>query len=396
MATTKLQADYASLVEEILGAQWGGKVRLGNSEEMKGSKRLLIYRCTLVESPAGKPNSVIVKHVNYSPPAGAHDEDTEITPAIINKDWAGLVFLNELDLAGTLVPRFYGGSKEIGLMVMEDLGSSDSNRLNLLLQGNDPLAAEAGLMALMRSVGRLHALTMGKMARYEAILTELGEIDRKDFELYSFEFLNPGFEKLAKQLEITLPAGAVEEMDQVYRLLKEPGDFLAFVHGDPCPDNCLLVEGEMRLFDFELGNFRHALLDGAYSRFHFPTCWCVNRLPEDLWRKMEAAYRVELVKGCPSAADDEVFYPALLAAGIGWSLGLCEWYDMPELFNKDFDWGTSTVRQRFMLRFDMVARSAAELGYFPVLGACFAEFAAKLRTYWLPETAEMPLYLPFR
>jgi hypothetical protein len=44
----------------------------------------------------------------------------------------------------------------------------------------------------------------------------------------------------------------------------------------------------------------------------------------------------------------------------------------------------------------MVARSAAELGFFPALGALFGDMNGKLRDCWVPEIEEMPLYPAFR
>jgi hypothetical protein len=396
LANTLLPAEYTGLAGQILAEAWGGPVRLGNSEEMKGSKRLLVYRCVIEEAPHGRPSSVIVKYVNLQPPDPPGEQKLEITPALINRDWAGLAFLNELQLAEPLAPRLYGGSKKHGLLVMEDLGGSSGYRLDHLLQGNDPQAAEESLLALMSSVGRLHALTVGKRDAYEAILKGLGTLENTDFEHYDFKFMRPAFEKAARRLGVTPQSGLSEELDRIRRILSEPGPFLAFTHGDPCPDNCLPVDGRMRLFDFELGNFRHALLDGVYSRFHFPSCWCVNRLSEDLWRRMEATYRAELVKGCPAAADDSLFFPALLGAGAAWTLALFELYDLEDLFERDVEWGISTARQRLLMRLEIFSRSASELGYFPALGAAFGEFAVKLKARWLPGTAEMPLYPAFR
>lgn len=396
MANTALKPEYALLAEQILAGAWGGPVSLGGYEEMKGSKRLIVYRCAVLQAPDGSPASVIIKHVNYEPPRQPGEEPVEITPALIAKDWAGLAFLSELNLAEPLAPRFYGGSIEVGLMVLEDLGGTEATRLDHLLQGNDPAAAETALLALMRSVGRLHAVTSGKKERYLAILKDLGVAQPTDFEEYNFTFLRPSLEKNLALLDMHPSPGVFEELEQVYRLMSEPGSFQAYVHGDPCPDNCLLVDGEMRLFDFELSYFRHALLDGVNSRFHFPTCWCVSRLPEDLWRRMESTYRAELVQGHPAASDDAVFHPALLAAGIGWSLALLEWQSLESLFEKDYEWGISTVRQRVLLRFDMVARSAAEFGLFPALGALFGDMYEELRVRWVPEVEEMPLYPAFR
>jgi tRNA A-37 threonylcarbamoyl transferase component Bud32 len=103
------------------------------------------------------------------------------------------------------------------------------------------------------------------------------------------------------------------ELEALMASMSESGPFLAYTHGDPCPDNCLLSDSRVCLVDFEVAGFRHVLIDGVYGRIHFPTGWCVNRIEQRIVQQMELAYRAELVKGCPEAADDVQFYHAIVA-----------------------------------------------------------------------------------
>ena len=102
--------------------------------------------------------------------------------------------------------------------------------------------------------------------------------------------------------------GTKTEMKTVAAFIAAPGSFLVYTHGDPIPMNALPVGDDRKLFDFEFGEFRHALRDGIYGRVCFPTWYHINRVPNDVVEKMEMAYRAELVKGCPQAADDTLFF----------------------------------------------------------------------------------------
>ena len=174
--------------------------------------------------------------------------------------------------------------------------------------------------------------------------------------------------------------------------LNPDSPFMAYSHHDPCPDNCLLVGQAMKLLDFEFGCFRHALLDGVYGRIHFPTCWCVNRLPAGVYNQMEQVYRRELVQGCPEARDDELFNQVLVEA--------CAWQMLRSLsigvLEEDGQWGIATHRQRVLLRLDRLAEITGEVGHLEVLGSTTEDLAVALRQQWAKELDEMPLYPAFR
>ena len=200
------------------------------------------------------------------------------------------------------------------------------------------------------------------------------------------------------QVKFPLRKSHIPSNDEIHLAATEfakQGCFEALIHQAPCPDNCFLGEEGMRLLDFEHGRFGHALQDGVYPRIHFPTCWCVNRIPKPVWKRAEAAYRKELIKGCTDAADDKAFYRAVAIACTYWAmLTFFEWL-MPEILKEDRKWGISTVRQRPILRFDLLAQTTEELDYLPAIGATSQQIATKLRELW-QDVEEMPSYPAFR
>jgi hypothetical protein len=147
--------------ERILAETFGGEIRLGEGESLGGSARSLVQRFRVVDGPQSAPAAVIVKesaHPEFDP-ASADDS----TWRFFN-DWASVQFLNELAPQPPLVPALYGGSRETGLVVLENVPSSV--RLDHLLLGTEREAAEAGLLAYSEVHGRLHALAAERHAEY--------------------------------------------------------------------------------------------------------------------------------------------------------------------------------------------------------------------------------------
>ena len=62
---------------------------------------------------------------------------------------------------------------------------------------------------------------------------------------------------------------------------------------------------------------------------------------------------------------------------------------------KDRDWGISTVRQRALLRLDILAQTTEEFGHLEAIGATVRDMVEKLREFW-PDVEEMPYYPAFR
>jgi hypothetical protein len=381
-----------TIAERVLSAAFEGDVRLGGGEALK--ERTHVSRFAVLDGPPSAPASVIVKRARlwegetYNP-----DSTQPYSPAWrLFNDWAGLQFLTRVAGAESVAPRFYGGDRAAGLFVMEDLGAGASPDQALL--GDDPATAEVSLIELAAMLGRMHAATVGKQAQLAQLRAALGPHVPGNEDN---GWLADGFYATVAALDVPLRPGAGADLEALIAALTDPSPFLAYTHGDPCPDNWVQAGGRLRLFDFEAGAFRHAFTDGVYGRFHFPTCWCVNRMPDPIPLRMESVYRDELVRGCPAAADDGQYQHAVVEGCAYWLLQMCSRrWGILDLLEKDREWGIATVRQRVLLRIPILEQTAEEAGYLTALGATFADIAAQLRARWPTDADAMPYYPAFR
>jgi ankyrin repeat protein len=383
------------LVERILGQSWNGRVRLGQCHQLRG-ERVLRFDIAAAPEVDGQPApaSVVVKQARRNPDNPYDPEAAEGWNSSwgLFEDWAATQLFASLPGSHEYALRFYGGDRQAGVIVIEDLG--DGEALVDRLMGDDPRRAEEGLRLLAECVGRMHAETMGQQERYWEYRDALGPRVRRHWlrplEACREELLQ-GFSRAGIE-----PAPGFEaEFQQLAAAMADPGPFLAYVHGDPCPDNCRISDGRLRLLDFETGGFRHALLDAVYGRILFPTCWCVNRLPAHIAPMMERAYRARLVEGCPAAADDRRFQRELVHCCAYWLITNGIWM-LGQSLDGDWRWGISTWRQRVLLRLDALADVTEEFGHLPAMGDTARRCTARLREIWPPETDAMPLYPAFR
>ncbi len=380
------------VIEKLLSERFEGEVRLGPAEDIRSSNRSKVCRFHVLDGPQRAPRSVIVKQA-VAMNGEVYDPDLPGGPAArFFNEWAGLQFLTEISGGDSPAPRLYGGDRDHGLLAIEDLGASRG--LDQFLLGNDPAQAETMLIAYAAVVGRMHALTMGKQAEFELLRDKLGprHSGQRDDAGNRLATL---LRNMGQVVGVEPTLGIDEELRIVTRNMTEPGPFLAYIHRDPCPDNNLIKDKGMMLIDFESGGFGHALQDGIYGRIHFPTCWCVNRLPEHIPPRMEAAYRAELIKGRPETpefVDDAQFYRAVVEA-----CAACVIISHNALsLLKDGRWGISTMRQRALLRFDIFWKMTEEYDHLKAVGATVRAMAKKLRAQWPAEADEMPYYQAFR
>ena len=390
---------FVQAAERVLSGTFGGPVRLGEAESLRDKYRNRVVRCPVADGPAGAPASVIVK---ASVGEGDHAYDPtkdgrEDTAWRFFNEWAGTRFLNEQRAADPplLCAKLLGADRAAGLIVLEDLGTGSS--LADALQGDDPVAATTALRQYAASMGRLHAQTIGgedhwRRLRQEVSGHDLGAREGDDWR----EKSAARFREHAVALGVPVVPGFDHEADAVQRALTQPGPFDAFAPGDTCPDNHRLTPGGpyLRFFDFEFAGFRHALLDAAYLHLPFPTCWCVARLPGGLPDELEAAYRKELVKGCPEAAEDAFFHQAMSHARAYWTLATVAW-GLEGALKENSDWGLSTNRQRHPLRLENFAARSDRFGHLPALSQTCRALAVRLRALWPEGDTAMPPYPPF-
>ena len=266
-----------AIAESILSTNFGEPVHLGDGSDLGGSSRSLVLRFPVQDGPVTAPRSVIVKRAistNFDP-------DTSKEPAwLLFNDWASLQFLGEIAPSEHFAPAFYGGDRPAGVFVMEDIG--DGTRLDHLLLGHDPQAAESGLLAYASMHGRLHALSMTKREEYRRIREVLGPTTLFPVDYYSYDWLKPALHLLAEWLNEPVPLAVNDELEAIQSMLVHPGPFLGFMQVDACPDNRILVGDSWGMLDFEGAHYGHVLLEGAYCRMSMPTCWCVYRLPQPI------------------------------------------------------------------------------------------------------------------
>ena len=367
-------ASTKTIVERILTMTFDGIVRLGEGYDLGGSSRTLVRRFPVLDGPATAPASVIVKrtaNANFDP-----DISNEATWLFFN-DWASLSFLEKVSTSERFAPTFYGGERSTGLFVMEDMG--DGTRLDHLLLGNDLKAAEAGLIAYASMHGRLHALSMSKQDEYLHIRGALGSNTPLPVESYDYTWLKPTLHTLAAQLNIAIQPGIDEELETLTAALVNPGPFLGFMQADSCPDNSMLVDGNWRMLDFEGSHYGHVLLEGAYCRMPMPTCWCVYHLPEGILQQAEAAYRAELIKGCPEAGDDVLFAQGLVGACITWALSFHQFMrPLEKMLSKDRTLVALSDRQRFLLYLNSATQASEKFNSMPAMGTMTRTMAKKL------------------
>ena len=391
------KSKFAAAAEAALAHAWDGPVTLGDAEMLRERGRNQVLRCPVTDAPDGSPVSVILK-ASVGEGDEAFDPRSDAlggTAWRFRNEWAGTAFLAGVGTDPPLSARLYAADREAGLIVTEDLGAGEC--LADRMQATDRDRLEAGLFAYARSLGRLHAATVGREAEWQRLRTSFGGLETER-EREGVRWLRENvipFQAQCEALGVPLATGFDADVSQVQAAMDAPGPFLAFTPADTCPDNHRFVsESALCFFDFEFGGFRHALLDAAYLRAPFPTCWCVNRLPTELTPHLEATYRTELMTGCPEAGEDALFFPALVAANAYWAIASVSW-DLEETLKKDDRWGLSTHRQRHPLRLANFADASDQFGVLPALAETARALGSKLNALWA-DGDPMPLYPSFR
>lgn len=204
-------------------------------------------------------------------------------------------------------------AEEFPLLVMEDLG--DAPTLADVLLGDDPKAAEEGLRAWARELGRLGAASVDRRADLARLRARFGDgAGDESWIADSVTRLPP----LLDEAGIPAPTGLRQDLR---RITAVDGDgFPAFTPGDTCPDNTLLTARGPRLVDFEAACHQSVFLTAAYCRMPFSTCWCVFRLPAGVAHRVEQAYRARVRAVYPSLADDTVWQAGLSRAIAAWTV----------------------------------------------------------------------------
>ncbi|HRW09900.1 MAG TPA: phosphotransferase [Caldilineaceae bacterium] len=380
-------------VETLLSAGRPTAVQLSDLEQIsKAERRNLLLRATVANPPADLPRTLIVKKViaeSYDP-----DDATAWDSARFLKDWAGAAFLSQVAPEGGHSPHFYGGDRTLGFILLEDMGADHGSLVEPLL-GVDIDRAEAALYHFAERLAHMHADTWGHAAEFYAVVAALNP------QLASaMRERNDWHERVTNvtgQLEALgglLSAGFADEMTYLASVAIDPGPFMAYRHGDPCPDNFFWQGNVLRLLDFEFGHMGHALSDLAYGRMIFPTCWCCNRVPPTVVDAMERRYRTIFAERYPPILDDAIFGPAMTDACAIWVIDSLSWL-LETALKEDREWGIATIRPRITAQLAAFVETSRTFAHLPALRDVVANLLATLQTKW-PDLEPLPLYPALR
>ncbi|MFG2292139.1 aminoglycoside phosphotransferase family protein [Streptomyces sp. NPDC048603] len=203
---------------------------------------------------------------------------------------------------------------------------------------------------------------------------------------------------LADRLGAAAPAGAREELSAlVERLAQAPGH--ALLHGDPCPGNDLHTADGVRFVDFEQASLGSGLMELAYLRIGFPTCWCVTAAEEPLRARAEAAYR----EAWRAETGTDVAVDGLVDACAGWLVrgdalvprARRDGRDhLDRAASRDWSWGTATARQRLAHRLGVVARLAESRPELSATARLCDALRERMRERWPAAGAAVPAERP--
>lgn len=349
------------------------------------TRRNLVLRGSAM-SPDGTTRPIIVKA------SRAQGYDAAAPDAFgasgLLKEWAAVTLLGRDPRRAGIGAALLAADMAQGVLVLGDLGEGLASLVQPLLEGSAE-QAEAALTAHAQTLARLHAATLGCEDEHAALI-------RDSFPACRIPLRAAGWVDQVARKATTLLGGDLPEAEAalIAERLQAPGPWLALVHRDGCPDNVLLpAPGEARLIDFEFAAPGHALLDAAYWRTGFPTCWCAGVVPEPVVARLDAVYRAILAEAAPAALDDGIFRTESTIIGVAWLFNSLAWLLEPAL-REDVRWGIASRRSRILRYLEAALRMLAETGILPGLHDLIRRWLDQLRARWAP-AAPLALYPAF-
>lgn len=401
-------ATLINIAGEIVSQQFGHKVRLRAGKDLStwGS---IVIRCHFIDPPTDAPPTIIIKKAREDQ-CGYAPDSAEVPNSAhwIFNDWAAAQFLAGIPSDPPLGPMFYGGSREFGLIVLEDLGDGEAPNTYDALNGNDRTVAEQTLVEHALLMGQLHAATMVRAEEYRHIRRALGPSpnprrlyqdpwsDARTSQIKKVEIdeairlYHTGFEALSLRPqkgvddEIEFIAAAVEQ---------DPGPYLAYCKGDQnLARDYIRCNLKPRLFDFSSGGLRHALIEGMPGRM---TWGCMMRIPRSILSLMESAYQSRLAEGYAEVLDDRVFHRSMVEAGARWNI-FHVIHRLPDALEADRQRGPTTLRQQVVAWIEAFANLSEDYCQMQALGKSAREMGRCLHRLWPVEVSNLPYYPAFR
>lgn len=263
------------------------------------------------------------------------------------------------------------------------LGADDESRLLVLERLERLRPGPDWAVRYAETLARLHSTTGADDADDADALPRWSGPTATDVE---------AFLRLGSALGLSGSATVRDELHGVLDRLAAPSQN-ALLHGDPCPGNDLHTVDGVRFVDFEQAALGNGLVELAYLRIAFPTCWSSLALsPGDL-AAAESAYRTEwLVQ-----TDDEVSGD-LVDACLAWLIrgdalvecahrGKLDY--LAKVVDTDWEWGPPTARERLVHRLGVVAELADGNPNVNAAGSYCAALRTRMLDRW-PDLGPLP------
>jgi hypothetical protein len=383
-----LENSGISKVESALSSAWDGDVQLSFQASIADHPH--VARLNVQKAPPSMPPTVILKRwrIDEQDPFSR-----EFSASLLAREWASIRFLSTVFGDASPAPQLYAADLIEGFLVLEDLG--DRQPLREALWGGDRSQSTQALVVYGDLQGQVQGKTANQSHAFAAIQRQLNPDYSASTEDYVDMFQAPIL--TLERIGIEITPSALDDIREAGRKLTQPGSFTAFMHGDPVEQNFMEWQGRWRLIDFEAAIFRHALLEGVFPRLFFPTSGLkyMLRLPEDVWRQAEAAYRAALSRSLPDAADDALYGAGLTAACAFWTLSFCHKWLERAIAGDDPVEVMTRIRQCTIACFEQFVITTNEFQNLTHLGKMFEGLAAKLRTQWSEEACLLPAYPAF-
>src|SRR5262249_39619720 len=139
---------------------------------------------------------------------------------------AALRFLADIGFAAA--PRLIAADLAANVLVLEDLGSCAP--LADIIRADGALTATAELTAFARTMGQLGAVTADRVAAYDALRAQAGQVDRSVGRERGLGPLWPLARLRLAQLGLDLTSAEARDVDLVTQVLLEPGPFLVLTN----------------------------------------------------------------------------------------------------------------------------------------------------------------------
>ena len=374
--------------ERALADRFEPSVRLRLDSELVTSDRSIVARFQTANGSADAPQTFIVKAATGS----------RLAIEMLMNEWAATQLLSELPGDLCLAPRFYGGDISVPLVVLEDLGSGKGSPYELL-EADDSEAATASLLAYIREVARLHMYTRGLLGEFRELRHALGSPppprplfhdpwadagERAEAEITK---ASDEYRLVMATAGVDVSPGVNDEIAEVaMRVECDPGPWLSLCQGDQNGlGHCMLAEGRLRLYDFGVAGFRHALIEGLPHRI---TWGAISRLPGEVLDGMDNAYRETIATIDPTY--DDHFVRGVADALARWHIFHVIWR-LPDSLKRDRPRGSATLRQQLVAGIDAFVETSAHPVY-PLLADAAARLARRLRELWPSETHSIPYF----